>query len=60
MAIPDYQTIMLPLLRFVEDKKEYTLREATDVLSVQFNLSLEEKEQLLASGRKPVFYDRVG
>ncbi len=60
MAIPDYQTIMLPLLRFAEDKQEHTLREATDILSVQFNLSQEEREQLLASGRKPIFYDRVG
>lgn len=60
MSIPDYQTIMLPLLRFAEDKLEHTLREATDVLSVHFNLTQEEKEQLLASGRKPIFYDRVG
>ena len=60
MAIPSYQTIMLPLLRFAEDKKEHTLREASEVLANKFNLSQEEREQLLASGRKPVFYDGVG
>jgi len=60
MAIPDYQSIMLPLLRFVRDKKEHSLREATDILSKEFNLSEMEIEQLLASGRKPIFYDRVG
>ena len=27
MAIPDYQTIMLPLLRFAGDKNEHSLRE---------------------------------
>lgn len=60
MAIPDYQSIMLPLLRFARDEKEHSLHEATDILSNEFNLSQEEKEELLASGRKPIFYDRVG
>ncbi len=36
------------------------MREATDILAKEFNLSQEEKEELLASGRKPIFYDRVG
>ncbi len=60
MAIPDYQSIMLPLLRFARDEKEHSLREATDILSNEFNLSQTEKEELLTSGRKPIFYDRVG
>ncbi|MDQ3750903.1 MAG: restriction endonuclease, partial [Acidobacteriota bacterium] len=60
MAIPDYQSIMLPLLRFARDAKEHSLREATDTLSNEFNLSQAEREELFASGRKPIFYDRVG
>lgn len=60
MAIPDYQSIMLPLLRFASDEKEHTLRETADVLSKKFNLSEAEKAELLASGRKLIFYDRVG
>lgn len=60
MPIPDYQTLMLPLLKFVSDESEHSLREATEVLSKHFNLTQEEKETLLASGRKPIFYDRVG
>ncbi len=60
MPIPDYQTIMLPLLRFASDEKEHSLREAADVLANEFELSPAEKNELLASGRKPVFYDRVG
>ncbi len=60
MAIPDYQSVMLPLLRFAEDEKEHTLRQATDILSNEFNLSSAEREELLASGRKLIFYDRVG
>lgn len=60
MAIPDYQTLMLPLLRFASDEKEHSLREATDVLSSEFNLTQEETEELLPSGRKSIIYDRVG
>ncbi len=60
MAIPDYQTVMLPLLKLVRDEKEYSLRELIDDLANEFKLSQEEKEKLLASGRKAIFYDRVG
>ncbi len=60
MAIPNYQTVMLPLLKLVRDKKEYSLRELIDDLANEFKLSQEEKESLLASGRKAIFYDRVG
>jgi restriction system protein len=51
---------MLPLLKLVRDKKEYSLRELIDDLANEFKLSQEEKESLLASGRKAIFYDRVG
>lgn len=60
MAIPDYQSIMLPLLKFAKDGQEHSLRETTDSLAIEFNLLDEEKEELLASGRKTIFYDRVG
>jgi len=59
MAIPDYQTIMLPLLRFAEDKKEHSLRQAIDALAVQFNLTDKERRELLTSG-KQIFDNRVG
>jgi restriction system protein len=60
MPIPDYQTIMLPLLKLASDEQEHSLRETTEALSKHFNLTREEKETLLTSGRKPIFYDRVG
>lgn len=60
MAIPDYQTIMLPLLKFASDEKEHTIHEAVKTLSEQFNLSAEEKKELLPSGQQEVFFNRVG
>jgi restriction system protein len=44
MSIPDYQTIMLPLLKFTADGQEHSLRETIDFLAHEFNLSDEESE----------------
>lgn len=60
MAIPDFQTVMLPLLKFAGDKKEHSIQGATEKLANHFNLTEEEKRQLLPSGRQRVFINRVG
>ncbi len=60
MAIPDYQTIMLPLMKLASDRKEHSLREAIDKLATEFNLSYEEKRRLLPSGKQELFNNRVG
>jgi restriction system protein len=60
MAIPDYQSMMLPLLRFVSDEKEHSLREATDALAQEFHLTEADLTEMLPSARKTRFYDRVG
>lgn len=60
MAIPDYQSIMLPLLQFLADKKEHSLRETIEHLELKFRLSDDEKKQLLPSGNQPIFENRVG
>ncbi|MCP9460969.1 MAG: restriction endonuclease [Nitrospira sp.] len=59
MAIPDYQSIMLPLLQFAADDKEHSLREAIESLSAEFGLTEEEKKELLPSGQQPTFENRV-
>ncbi len=60
MAIPDYQTVMLPLLKFLADGGEHSLREAIDSLSDEFSLSEAERTELLASGQQAIFNNRVG
>jgi restriction system protein len=60
MPIPDYQTLMLPLLKFAADQKEHTVHEAVKFLSNQFQLTEEEKRELLPSGQQEVFVNRVG
>lgn len=60
MAIPDYQTLMLPLLSTISDGNDHVFRETVDRLADQFELSEEERAELLPSGFYPVFANRVG
>lgn len=60
MTIPDYQTIMLPLMQMASDGQEYSLREAIETLSQQFQLSDQERQEMLPSGRQATFDNRVG
>jgi len=59
MAIPDFQSLMLPLLKVVADGREYRLRDAVELLAEEFHLTDEERQQLLPSGRYPTFDNRI-
>src|SRR5262249_32753326 len=60
MTVPDYQTLMLPLLHFLADGRERSLGDAAEALSRKFNLTAEERQQLLPSGTGTVIGSRVG
>jgi restriction system protein len=60
MTIPDFQTIMLPLLNYASDGKEHSFREAIESLANEFSLSEEERKELLPSGQQAIFDNRVG
>ena len=47
MAIPDYQSIMLPLLKLAGDGGEHSLREAIETLADEFVLTDAERRELL-------------
>lgn len=59
MAIPDFQTIMLPLLRLAADGVEHSVREAAQTLANEFQLTNDEREQLVPSGQQRTFLNRV-
>jgi len=59
MPIPDYQSIMLPLLKAISDRKEHTLRSLVDRMAEHFDLADDERHELLPSGRQSRFYNRV-
>jgi len=57
--IPDYQSIMLPLLENISDGKEYKMRNVTDELAIKLGVTEDEQKELLPSGAAPVFYNRT-
>ena len=59
MPIPDFQTLMLPLLKLAADGAEHSLAECREPLAMQFGLSDEERKELLPSSRQPRFTNRV-
>jgi restriction system protein len=60
MTIPDFQSIMLPLLKHASDGQEHYFREAIEALADEFSLSEDERKELLPSGQQTVFDNRVG
>lgn len=60
MPIPDYQSLMLPVLKLAADGEEHKFSHAVDALADQFDLSQEERNELLPSGSQAVFNNRVG
>ena len=60
MTVPDFQTLMLPLLQIAADGREHKLSEAIETLAEQYDLSPADRRELLPSGRQSKFVNRVG
>jgi restriction system protein len=60
MPVPDFQSIMLPLLTLAADGDVHYIHDAVNQLADIFSLSDEEISRFLPSGQQPVFYNRVG
>ncbi len=59
MPIPDFQTVMLPLLKLLSNQKELKLSEMVDIMSKEFNLTEEERNEWLPSKVQKTMYNRV-
>ncbi len=51
---------MLPILKLVADGQEYKYRDLIESLANEFQVTDEERKELLASGNQAVFDNRVG
>jgi restriction system protein len=60
MPVPDYQTIMLPLMRLANDGNEHTTAEVLEALAATFRLNDQERRERLPSGTQAKFDNRVG
>src|SRR4051812_40960449 len=58
MTIPDYQTLMRPVLRLAAER-ERPIRDCIDLVADEFALSPEEREALLPSGKQTTLANRV-
>jgi restriction system protein len=60
LAIPDYESLMLPLLKRLADGESRTLRDVIAELADECQLTADERTQLLPSGGTLTFHSRVG
>jgi hypothetical protein len=59
MAVPDFQTLMLPLLKLASDGQQHALAEAVEHMAKEFQLSHDDQAELLLSGQSRL-YNRIG
>ncbi len=59
MAIPDYETLMLPMLKVASDNQEHRIGDVILRLADGFGLSEQERQQLLPSGKQTTFANRT-
>ena len=57
--IPDFQTIMLPLLVILGDKKEHDTQNLMKTICDKYKLTEEERGELLPSGSQRIINNRV-
>jgi Restriction endonuclease len=60
MAVPDFQSWFIPLLRRIGDGGEHVMSELYQSLADDLNLSGDDRAQLLKSGTQLVFENRIG
>lgn len=59
MAVPDFQSLMLPLLKLAGDAQAHSLGEAREALAAEFALTQADRDELLPSGNQSKFSNRV-
>lgn len=59
MPVPDFQTLMRPVLELHADGSDHESGEVVTTLAERFNLSQAERAEMLPSGRQKLFNNRV-
>lgn len=61
MSVPDYQSVMLPLLKFAEERKtEISTDDAVEALAISLGLTEDDLKEMLPSGLQRTFVNRIG
>lgn len=59
MPVPDYQSLMQPVLLALSDGRERSVQEIRNTVAAYLRLSEDDLRELVPSGQKPLFNDRV-
>ncbi len=59
MAVPDFQTMMLPFLKFLGDGNEHSYGEITAALADYYQLTDEDVNEMIPSKRQTRLYNRA-
>ena len=59
MSIPDFQSLMLPVLRVFADGDERSSEDVRTIIAKELKLTPTDLEELLPSGKQPLFHNRV-
>jgi restriction system protein len=60
MAVPDFQSLMRPLLAALEDGEDRAIGSIRATLAAEFELGQEDLDERIPSGRVTTFQNRVG
>jgi restriction system protein len=60
VAVPDFQSVMHPLLGILRDNNDHSIKSIRDELAIHFSLDQEDIEERIPSGRVTTFQNRVG
>ena len=59
MAVPDFQSLFIPVLKFASDGNEHSLSETIETIARQLGLSEADRDEMLPSGKQRKFDNRV-
>lgn len=59
VAVPDFQTVMRPTLVALEVGQAHTLQEIRQAVAFALDVSEEDQEQLLPSGKQTTYSNRI-
>lgn len=60
MSIPDFQSVMLPVLKAISSGEVMNKNDVVEQVSDAFGLSPEQRAELLPSGKQTVIKNRIG
>jgi restriction system protein len=60
LAVPDFQTLMRPLLALTEDGAQHQIADLREAVADEFDLSTEERAERIPNGRVTTLQNRIG